>query len=537
MEDEKVRYPSQFSPIQEDSMKKRVSSSFRERIENAKEIPDEDLSDSFSKLENNDNEQYIDLLQQLPEKYRSYYPDSYKLHSINQLKKRTFSNDYYTNLGYDSIGMNKRSRYYEPDGPSESLYLLNYTPKDEMFERIHEEDLKSPDLIPEYYNNWNDYEQSDSKRDKSYLQSLYSVNKRFPVTKRSNPPEHQFNGKKDQYKIINKSSPKLLSTTDPKVAKELSSVFGSSNTQLTVKAKEKKNDNKKSTKLNKSKTTKQDVKTEKKQNVSVAKEPTTKEVVPNIVKEEPIEIKKKSINWRDYFGYDRKKKSDANLENEWLMERYHKAIATADKRNADYPLKNFRYYDSDKTENFDRGNEKKSNIRVDEQTKLQEVDTKLKNIEDSIIDEALKYTGAHEGTVDSKEIQEVKDKVISRLAAAYSLEKMRQALGEYKESIAKQRKQMKEADQDKTKTEEKRVSVPRKHAIDEDREKAPEEDNSIKCTQGTEECNEQTYKTPKEILEEETQWIKGISHNSYPYFSSYYVSIDFCYFSSHLFFL
>lgn len=43
------------------------------------------------------------------------------------------------------------------------------------------------------------------------------------------------------------------------------------------------------------------------------------------------------------------------------------------------------------------------------------------------------------GSKDVKEIQEVKDKVMAQLAAAYSLEKMRRALGEFRASIAAQK--------------------------------------------------------------------------------------------------
>jgi hypothetical protein len=67
------------------------------------------------------------------------------------------------------------------------------------------------------------------------------------------------------------------------------------------------------------------------------------------------------------------------------------------------------------------------------------MDTKLRNIEEVIVNEAVKYTGAHEGTSDTKEIQEVKDKVLAHLATAYSLEKMRQALREFKSSLLAQK--------------------------------------------------------------------------------------------------
>jgi hypothetical protein len=67
------------------------------------------------------------------------------------------------------------------------------------------------------------------------------------------------------------------------------------------------------------------------------------------------------------------------------------------------------------------------------------MDAKLRNIEEVIVNEAVKYTGAHEGTSDTKEIQEVKDKVLAHLATAYNLEKMRQALREFKSSLLAQK--------------------------------------------------------------------------------------------------
>lgn len=67
------------------------------------------------------------------------------------------------------------------------------------------------------------------------------------------------------------------------------------------------------------------------------------------------------------------------------------------------------------------------------------MDGKLRNFEDMIVNEALKYTGAHEGITDAKEIQDVKDKVMANLATAYSLEKMRQALRDFKSSLLAQK--------------------------------------------------------------------------------------------------
>lgn len=488
-------------------LKKHFSSPFRERIDRDKEREKEELSEMLiNHLENNrdtrdDNEDYIDLLQLLYDrrngKYSDFMENLEKLQS-SDMKKRVFPSEYYGSLGslgYNSVGLKKKSRYFDSDVPNDSLYLLNYAPRDELFERISDDD-DDENQSSDYYN-WNQRSGND-KRDMPYFES-YSMKKRFPVAKRSNPPMYQSESKR----TLNRG-PRNLVPTDPKVAKDLSTVFGSAKTSSILEPKSKKND--KSAKAKKVEHSNVEKKLNK---TNIIKKNENKEVIPNATKDEPLQIKKKSIDWSDYFGYDRKKKSNGDIDNEWLMERYHKAIAMATKRNAEYPLQHFHNHNPNEGSHLKTF--KKKNDDNDEEAKLIEMDAKLKNIEDSIVDEALKYTGAHEGSTDSKEIQEIKDKVISRLAAAYSLEKMRQALGEYKMSIAKQRKEMqnsKELDDDSF-FEEKRVSVPRKQAIDEDREKVPEGDNNIKCSHGKQDCDEQTYKPSSDIVEEESHWLRG----------------------------
>lgn len=63
------------------------------------------------------------------------------------------------------------------------------------------------------------------------------------------------------------------------------------------------------------------------------------------------------------------------------------------------------------------------------------MDKKLQSIEDFIIDETIKYTGAHEGLNRKDDIRRIKDHVLSRLATAYSLEKMRRALDKLRRSV------------------------------------------------------------------------------------------------------
>lgn len=487
---------------------KRLSSSFRERVEEDKERQRKQMAELLlNKLENDreiqENEEYEELLRQLWNKYRKGYPNSYESSNVYQLddiKKRGFP-DYYPSLGWESVGMRKRSRYFEPDGPSESLYLLNYTPREEFYNRYGDDNENINDV----------YNTKMNHRDRKYdvnVQLPYITKKRFPVTKRSSNYYTSTTHAKEDKKPAKKQT---ALKTDPKVAEELSNIFSSTKEKSdklnTTTDKPKKSGKKnelttvKPTKnINNSTASKIKAKSVEKKKEKLSNKHGNKEVAPeHASKDKPLQIKKKSINWSDYFGLDRKKKSDNGLDNEWLMERYHKAVAMATKRSADHK------HELKKEAFTDEKNTKADNV------KISEMDAKLKNIEDSIIDEAVKFTGAHEGAVDSKEIQEVKDKVMSRLAAAYNLEKMRRALDEYRMSIEKEKNRLKELgpdDGDDYLLERKRVSVPRKQAVDEDREKTPESDNNIRCTQNDEECDEQNYKIPSELLDR-PEWDKG----------------------------
>lgn len=444
----------------------------------------------LSKLENERKMQmqksgeYEEFLQQLWNKYGRIYPNSYNFpnaYEIDDITKRAFPN-----LGWDSVGMRKRSRHMEPDDQTNSVYLLNNTPREDFYNNDDDD----------YYNS--KLGRRESKYDVN-LQLPYMTRKRFPVTKRSS----NFYSPQRNEKRSATNKKEMALKTDPKVAEELSNIFSAPKEKATTttttekfkKAKKehvndilKKHTNATSASPSKAKTLK---KTE-----------ATKEVPENAIKDQPLQIKKKSINWSDYFGLDkRKSKSDGDLDNEWLMERYHKAIAMATKRS------DTSQHEAKKDTNY----EDKKNAKPDD-TKINDMDTKLKNIEDSIIDEALKFTGAHEGAEDTKEIQEVKDKVMTRLAAAYNLEKMRRALDEYRTSMKKERTRMKESDANPEDflLERKRVSVPRKQAVDEEREKTKESDNNIRCTENDEECDEQNYNVPSELIDR-PEWDKGKS--------------------------
>lgn len=154
---------------------------------------------------------------------------------------------------------------------------------------------------------------------------------------------------------------------------------------------------------------------------------------------------KKSIQWGKYWGLDRKKKSG----DDWFMNSHN----IQHNKHDEYPIKSFRHHDD--------VSERKP-ITLNEE-KLQNMNQKLKNIEDLIIDETVKYTGSHEGVSNPEEIQKLKDHVISRLATAYSLEKMRRALDKLKQSVDNERHLgQNEIDEEKRKTDvdkEKRVAI------------------------------------------------------------------------------
>lgn len=96
---------------------------------------------------------------------------------------------------------------------------------------------------------------------------------------------------------------------------------------------------------------------------------------------------KKSVDWSQYFGLDRKKKSSPPPEEELTPE------------------------------------------------KIDKMDRKLQLIEDAVLAETVKYSGAHPEISSLSDIRKIKENVMSNLATAYSLEKMRQALNTLRQSI------------------------------------------------------------------------------------------------------
>ncbi|XP_069673840.1 uncharacterized protein [Periplaneta americana] len=356
--------------------------------------------------------------------------------------------------------------------------------------------------------------------EKKYLYDTAIMKKRYPVTKRSSnfytsPPllHHKNFAFADSEPRKKKDAIGTnVATTDPKVARELNQIFSSPtasdhthsepNSKQPAHAKE--NSVKPSVDTEHVATTHSPVTTnstvtakskegEKKteENVTIhsdhaqrsaSEEETVEQPVTMSRAETPLDIKKKSINWSDYFGIDRRRKKagpnggekesipvEHPVDNEWLLNQYYKTFAMntnpGKKRSAPHMHDHMssssisqakskksmvqqpfdtRVFDTDifartAQREASKKNSQPANSEQSEESRIDSMDAKLRSIEDQIVNEAVKYTGAHEGSTDTKEIQEVKDKVMARLAAAYSLEKMRLALGEFKSSLMAQK--------------------------------------------------------------------------------------------------
>ncbi|KAJ8918763.1 hypothetical protein NQ315_015083 [Exocentrus adspersus] len=443
-----------------DDLNTQISSAFRERVEEDNQRRLEELARNvFTNGRGSYGIDNQELLREYWEKYRQPYEDTKLYSKFDKL-------DYYPQIGLDSSGFGKRNpTNHFGNEAFQNIYSNNRQPREE---KRYLQTQKKLNMIHQMYSN------------------PYSQIKRYPVAKRSSNYVSLADTHEEKRSVKKQ--------TDPKVQKELSNIFNNkgstaTSTQFpTTTAKlsaiaRVQHPRKDDTETNKE----VEMKNVNKKELSTLPSVTTK----------PLLIKKKSIDWSDYFGLDR--------HNKWLIERYHKSIVIpTQKRTAEVPLSSFFNHEEppkkDSPENVKENAKEKATF---EEKKINDMNGRLKVLEDKIVDDALKFTGAHEGETDPKEIQDVKDRVISRLAEAFSLEKMRNALNEYKLSVAKEKENLKQRNSDEEQyafSEEKRVAVPRKQVVD-DRETAAETDNNIKCSNEDEKCLEQNYRLSDDILD------------------------------------
>lgn len=441
-----------------------------------------------------DTDEYLNVLNSVWEKYKDANPDNIDPEDISETdvedlldminrkedKKRQYGDSYAS--GYDffnsPLGWSKRSRQRLDDnhkhGPDNFIHALKFIPGNrETLEAIRDDDEPDDDgdddvttLLMDQKDNPYRHERPAAHRKRFWRDGSFderypytAVVKRYPITKRSyTSPAVMYH---KQSNIVQRKKKNAGSTsvnansegsTDPKVAQELNNIFSpsdqkdkrqSSFTNSSTLEATTSTDNLQSSPNSKNQTSADSNKTVKSNNKTIetvgkgmdhshgmhvhSKRSGQKEESTLSMSHRPLEISKKSVNWSEYFGIDRRRKkslSNSGVSDEWLLNQYLKAYNLADGAVRD---------------DDDRYNEVESRFDAPKQKSSDDIDAKLRAMEDLIVDQALKYTGAHEGVTDSREVQEVKDKVISQLAAAYSLEKMRRALSEFKSSIAAQK--------------------------------------------------------------------------------------------------
>lgn len=152
-------------------------------------------------------------------------------------------------------------------------------------------------------------------------------------------------------------------------------------------------------------------------------------------------VDKKSIDWSQYFGYDKRSQ-------QWLRDnsvrRAENLLLSPSKRYTARERESGNYMDKYEAP-FDTRifNSKKKFYNVDKN--IDRMERKLGNIEEKIIDDAVKYTGAHTGTP-NEDMRKVKSEIVHHLEAAYSLEKMKNALEEFKNSMKSEKSFQEEAE-------------------------------------------------------------------------------------------
>lgn len=419
-----------------------------------------------------DSDEYLSMLNSVWEKYQDSNPDHFDPEDLSEsdfedimgllspkeeIKKggKYENNDFFNS----PLAWVKRDRQISDNSKSignqylHALNLLNIHPK--TFEPIPEDQIPNEDidvrklLLDDDFKGPTNQKLYSKRFWRGNTNREYNMAKRFPVTKRSlsfytSPAVlyHKHSGF-DKYnqrrKKKNIKSHISEAVTDPKVAQELNFIFSATenmsedspkshnNTDKTFLGRQYSYNSTNSTEPHSSFTGRQNTS----KDLAIINSDHGQNRKRFGQKEEPsidsqhkkLDISKKSVDWSDYFGIDKRHKKSKGEDDGWLLDQYLKAYsisAKTIKNSEDESKPDYSHFEIDKKSSDD-------------------IDAKLRAMEDMIVDQTVKYTGAHEGMTDSEEIQAVKDRVIDQLAAAYSLEKMRKALNEFKTSMAAQK--------------------------------------------------------------------------------------------------
>lgn len=468
-------------------------SAFRERSHHS---DNERLRDLFTDRndENDDKEsqeraendaEYAMLLRQLWSKYKSQKHQAHnlenqphgvvKLYKDKIIKKRTPNN-------WGPTAFKKKRSPNANDNPNLNDYAVE---AGEMKQRLDDDNIgtnyNSPeedesDIREEYaiaFQPLDDEPIHDLSNDGRYTYDV--VAKRFPISKRSSGPflttnnyqKKRFAEEENNHKFSRRF--RSSAGTDPKIIKDLSEIFGDSNDNIIkspVKRSSSNDENSHDIKPpqlafnhnnthehNSSSVREDDSHEHHGHNIHHPGMSQEVEHIHPTNTDKPIIIKKKSIDWSDYFGIDRRKKKSFlnNLGEDRLRKQYFDTF----NREVFYPSNSFSKHTKVKRNFVETKPREETEIQMESaramalqntdrdlnkntDSKLDDIDKKLKNMESMIVDEALHYSNVGD-ELDSKEEQEVKEKLLSRLAAAYSLEKMRKAMKEFQQSLRMQK--------------------------------------------------------------------------------------------------
>ena len=150
-----------------------------------------------------------------------------------------------------------------------------------------------------------------------------------------------------------------------------------------------------------------------------------KEIPVDLNSLKPLNIKKKSIDWSNYFGVDKRQKKSSTKaatkgtpKSDVLLDQYIQSYILQSVRDSAFNNRGSNYNRYPKRNIF-------REQRFEDANKQLETAEDLKTAEDMIIDHVLKYTGAHQGTTDPKALHRYRERILNELATAYSLEKLR----------------------------------------------------------------------------------------------------------------
>lgn len=495
----------------------RKESAFRERSHHsdndrlrdlfAGESEAEEKNEVLQHKAENDAE-YALLLGQLWSKYKNN-----KAHSINaetapqgvvRYKEKIVKKRYPNNWGPVAF---KRKRSSDPDvdRPISPDYEAERkpmpVPSDSNYNAYDVSDDDKDDWREEYaiaFQPLDDDSLSEVGDDDAY--SYDTVEKRFPVAKRSSGP-YDFNNQKkrfaqNQNRREKTKSFRSSSGTDPRIIKDLSKIFGDSDLEIIKMPVKRNTDHEEHTHEGKppkvtglthnsthelSNSSHHDDNSHEQHGHNIHHPGISSKEVEHVHDQthenhdKPITIKKKSIDWSDYFGIDKRNKKSESFVNDMSQDRLRKQYFDTFNKEVIYPMNSFRKHsfvkrnfvqpksNEDTDGQMDRAQalairDEKRNIAKDDNAKLDNIDKKLRNMEGMIVDDALHYSNVGE-ELDSKEEQEMKEKLVSQLAAAYSLEKMRKALKEFKQSLQVQRSDTNESPVPTDEAKAKRVAV------------------------------------------------------------------------------